>query len=260
MTRVGLLFPGEMGAVVGAAARAEVLWASENRSEATVGRAGAAGLRDVGSLEAVVAESEIILSVCPPGIAEAVAQSVAEAGFDGLYVEANAIAPARAERIAGELGLRVVDGSIVSRGPIDLYLSGDEADVERVAALFAGTDVVGIPLPGGVGAASALKMAFGGWNKIGVLLAAQAHAIAAAYGVGEPLAAEGVPTEGVVRAGPKAWRWADEMEEIAQTCASLGLPDGLGRAAAEVCARWAEQRGRAPELDELLADLAGRPA
>ncbi len=260
MTTVGLLFPGEMGSAVGGAARAEVLWASEDRSEATAARAAAAGLRDVESLEAVVAESDVIMSICPPGIAESVARSVAAAGFGGLYVEANAVAPARVERIAGELGLRLVDGSIVSRGPIDLYLSGDEADVERVAALFAGTDVVALPLPGGIGAASALKMAFGGWNKIGVLLAAQAHAIASAYGVGEALAAEGVPTESVVRAGPKAWRWAAEMEEIAETCASLGIPEGLGRAAAEVCARWAEQRGRAPELDELLADLAARPA
>ena len=35
MTRVGLLFPGEMGALVGSAVTGEVLWASEGRSEAT---------------------------------------------------------------------------------------------------------------------------------------------------------------------------------------------------------------------------------
>ena len=209
-----------------------------------------------GTLEALAAESEIVLSVCPPGIAEEIARAVAAAGFAGLYVEANAIAPARAERIARESGLRVVDGGILAKTAINLYLSGDDHDVETVAALFDGSDVVPIRLPGGVGAASALKMAFGGWNKIGVLLAAQAHAIAHAYGVREQLAAEGVGTEGVVRAGPKAWRWAAEMEEIAETCAALGLPDGLGRAAAEICRRWDGQRGRAPELDELLADLA----
>jgi Domain of unknown function (DUF1932) len=254
VTRIGLLFPGEMGAAVGTAARGDVLWASAGRSEETARRATA--FRDVGSLEALVAESEVVLSICPPGIAEEVARQVAETGFEGVYVEANAIAPRRAERIASELGLHVVDGGIVAKAAIDLYLSGADEDVQRVAALFAGTDVVPIPLPGGVGAASALKMAFGGWNKIGVLLAAQAHAIAGAYGVGEALAAEGVPTENVLRAGPKAWRWAAEMQEIADTCAELGLPDGLGRAAAEVCARWDGQRGRTPELEELLADLA----
>jgi hypothetical protein len=259
MTTVGLLFPGEMGAAVGAAARAEVLWASEGRSQATAARAAEAALRDVGSLEALARASEIVLSVCPPGIAEEVARAVAAAGFEGLYVEANAIAPARAERIARETGLRVVDGGIVAKTAINLYLSGDEHDVETIAALFAGSEVVPIPLSGGVGAASALKLAFGGWNKIGVLLAAQAHAIASAYGLRQELTAEGVGTEGVVRAGPKAWRWAAEMEEIAETCAALGLPDGLGRAAAEICRRWDGHRGRAPELDELLAELANRP-
>jgi 3-hydroxyisobutyrate dehydrogenase-like beta-hydroxyacid dehydrogenase len=254
VTHIGLLFPGEMGAAVGAAARGQVLWASEGRSAETAARAS--GFRDVGSLAALVRESEIVLSICPPGIAEDVARRVADAGFDGLYVEANAIAPRRAERIASELGLRVVDGGILAKGALDLYLSGDDEDVRRVAALFEDTDVHALPLPGGIGAASALKMAFGGWNKIGVLLAAQAHAIAADYGVGEALAAEGVPTESVVRAGPKAWRWAAEMHEVADTCAALGLPDGLGRAAAEICVRWEDHRGRTPELDELLADLA----
>lgn len=257
MTRVGLLFPGEMGALVGAAAGADVLWASDGRSAETAARAADGRFRDVGSVEALVRESELVLSVCPPGIAEEVARTVAKAGFDGLYVEANAIAPARTERIAAETGLRLVDGGIVAKTRIALYLSGDAPDVEQVAELFEDSDVAAIPLPGGVGAASALKLAFGGWNKIGVLLAAQAHAIARSYGVTEALAAEGVPTESIPRAGPKAWRWKAEMEEVADTCAALGLPEDLGRAAAEVCLRWEHQRGRRPQLDELLTDLAG---
>jgi 3-hydroxyisobutyrate dehydrogenase-like beta-hydroxyacid dehydrogenase len=255
VTRIGLLFPGEMGALVGAAVDGEVLWASNGRSDQTAARAEEAGFRDAATLEAVAAESEIVLSVCPPAVAEEVARAVAAAGFDGLYVEANAIAPSRTERIAEQTGLRVVDGGIVSRTKVNLYLSGDEEDVDRVAGLFDDSGVVAIPLPGGVGAASALKMAFGGWNKIGVLLSAQAYAIARAYGVAEALAGEGVGADGIARAGPKAWRWEAEMEEIAATCAALGLPDGLGKAAAELCERWAQHRGGAPELSELLDDL-----
>jgi Domain of unknown function (DUF1932) len=256
VTRVGLLFPGEMGAIVGAAARGEVVWASKGRSAETAARAAAGGFRDVGSLDALVRESELVLSICPPGIAEEVARAVAEAGFDGLYVEANAIAPARAEGIAAETGLRLVDGGIIARTRVALYLSGGPEDVERVAGLFTGSDVDAIGLPGGAGAASALKLAFGGWNKIGVLLAAQAHAIARAYGVTDALSAEGVGTETIPRAGPKAWRWEAEMEEVAAACAELGLPDGLGRAAAEVCRRWQHHRGGRPELGELLTDLS----
>lgn len=255
MTRVGLLFPGEMGAIVGAAADGDVLWASEGRSPATATRAEEAGLRDAGSLDRLVAESDLILSVCPPGIAEEVAEAVAANAFEGVYVEANAISPDRTQRIAAETGLRLVDGGIIARTRVNLYLSGEGKDVDEVAPLFAGSDVDAIPLPGGVGAASALKMAFGGWNKIGVLLTAQAYAIAGAYGVADALAGEGVSSEPVPRAGPKAWRWEDEMEEIARTCVSLGLPGGLGTAAAEICRRWAHHRGRAPDLHELLDDL-----
>jgi len=257
--QVGLLFPGEMGALVGAAADADVLWASEGRSEATAVRAGDGGFRDVGSLATLAAASELILSICPPGIAEDVARAVAAADFEGIYVEANAIAPARTERIAAETGLRLVDGGIIARSRINLYLSGDADDVDSVADLFDGSDVGAIPLPAGVGAASALKMAFGGWNKIGVLLAAQSHAIARAYGVAEALASEGVGADAIARAGPKAWRWQAEMLEIARTCALLGLSEGLGEAAAEVCGRWAHHRGEAPELSELLDDLRTRP-
>ena len=252
MTRVGLLFPGEMGALVGAAVEGEVLWASDGRSEATKQRA--AGFRDLGSVAALVAESEVVLSICPPAIAEEVAAEVFGAGFDGLYVEANAIAPARVERIA-EAG-RCVDGSIIARTGVNLYLSGDADDVAEVAALFPGGDVTAIPLEGGIGAASALKMAFGGWNKIGVALAAQAYAIARAYGVEDALAGEGVESQGIVRGSGRAWRWAPEMEEVAATCAALGLPDGIPLGAAELFSRWEAHRDAPAELDRLLDDLA----
>jgi 3-hydroxyisobutyrate dehydrogenase-like beta-hydroxyacid dehydrogenase len=260
MTRVGLLFPGEMGAIIGAAVDGDVLWTSEGRSEATKARAQEGGFRNVGSVDRLAAGSELILSVCPPGIAEEVARSVAATGFEGVYLEANAISPDRSQRIASESGLRLVDGGIVARTRVNLYLSGDQDDVRAVAGLFDGSEVDAIPLPGGVGAASALKMAFGGWNKIGVLLTAQAYAIARAYGVADALAGEGVSADSIPRAGPKAWRWQDEMEEIADTCAQLGLPDGLGKAAAEICERWAHQRGREPDVGELLDDLSARPA
>ena len=253
MTRVGLLFPGEMGAAVGAQADAEVLWAGEGRSDATAKRA--AGFRDVGTVAELVAASDIVLSICPPAIAEDVAKEVADAGFDGLYVEANAITPARAERIASSLA-RCVDGSVIARAGLNLYLSGEPADVAEVADLFEDGEVTAISLEGGIGAASALKMAFGGWNKIGTALTAQAYAIARAYGVEDALAGEGVESERILRAGPKAWRWAPEMEEVAETCASLGLPDGIPRGAAELYTRWGAHRDRPAELDTLLDDLS----
>jgi 3-hydroxyisobutyrate dehydrogenase-like beta-hydroxyacid dehydrogenase len=250
--RIGLLFPGEMGAEIGAAARGEVMWASEGRSEATARRAQEAGLVDVGSVAELVASSDIVLSVCPPAIAEDVAKQVFELGFPGLFVEANAISPGRMARIA-QLGERVVDGSIL--GALHLYLSGDRDEVERTAELFAGSAVTAIPLEGGIGAASAMKMAYAGWNKIGIALTAQAQAIARAYGVSEALDAEGVTGERLPRSAGKAWRWAPEMEEIAATCAELGLPDGIPHGAAHLYRRWDEHRDTEVGVAQLLDDL-----
>jgi 3-hydroxyisobutyrate dehydrogenase-like beta-hydroxyacid dehydrogenase len=254
MARVGLLFPGEMGALVGSAVAGEVLWASEGRSAATRQRARA--FVDVGTVRDLVAESELVISLCPPAIAEEAAGEVAAEGFDGIYLEGNAISPERVKRISGYL--RCVDGAVISAGDVNLYLCGDPQDVASVAALFSEGEVKPIPLDGGVGSASALKMAFGGWNKIGSALTAQAYAIARAYGVEEALAGEGVDSGRFVRSARKAWRWAPEMEEVADTCEALGLPDGMGRGAAELFGRWDAHRDRPADLDQLLDDLTPR--
>ena len=74
---------------MGNAVKGEVLWASEGRSDAT--RRRAAGFTDAGSVDELVRASEVVLSICPPAIAEDVAGQVFDLGFDGVYVEANAI-------------------------------------------------------------------------------------------------------------------------------------------------------------------------
>jgi hypothetical protein len=99
-------------------------------------------------------------------------------------------------------------------------------------------------------------MAFGGWNKIGTALTAQAYAIAHAYGVEEALAAEGVDSDRFVRSARKAWRWAPEMEEVAATAQALGLPGGMGRGAAELFRRWDAHRDQPADLERLLRDLS----
>jgi 3-hydroxyisobutyrate dehydrogenase-like beta-hydroxyacid dehydrogenase len=237
VTRVGLLFPGSMGAAVGAAARAEVLWASEGRSEATAKRAS--GFRDVGAVEELVLAADIVLSICPPAIAEEVAERVFALGFDGTFVEANAITPERMRRIA-TIGDSVVDGSIIASTGIHLYLVGQGSG--EVAELFEDSDVEAITLDADIGAASALKMAFGGWNKIGIALTAQAHSIARAYGVDDRLAAEGVPEDRLSRMADRAWRWAPEMDEVADTCAEIGWPEAIPRAAGNFYTELSQER------------------
>ena len=121
MTVVGLVAPGAMGAAVGACLRAagsEVLWASQGRSEQTRRRADAAGLRDVGDLARLCRDVEVLVSICPPHAAVATAEQVAAAGFQGIYLDANAIAPATAARIsAGVAPATYLDGGLIGGPP-----------------------------------------------------------------------------------------------------------------------------------------------
>ena len=135
---IGLLHPGEMGATVGAAARAndvQVVWASNGRGPETHDRADASGLTDVDSLSALVERSRIVLGVCPPHAATEVARAVAENRFSGTYVDANAVSPATVRdvrQIVEAGGACFVDGGIIgplalTPGTTRLYLSGSES-------------------------------------------------------------------------------------------------------------------------------------
>jgi 3-hydroxyisobutyrate dehydrogenase-like beta-hydroxyacid dehydrogenase len=246
---VGLLHPGEMGSAVGAtlASRGEtVIWASAGRSAATAERAQIAGLEDVGSVEELCRRSDVIISVCPPHAAAEVAE--AAQGFPGIYVDANAVSPATARSIEELVG-RCVDGGIIGPPPAEqgttrLYLSGREAGL--VADLFAETTVDARVVSAEVGAASAVKMAFAGWTKGSAALLLAIRALARVEGVEETLLDEwrlSLPqledrsVAAARSAQKKSWRWIGEMEEIAQTFASAGLPDGFHRAAAEIYRR-----------------------
>ena len=232
---VGLLHPGEMGASVGRVLQAnghEVVWASSGRSDAT--RERARSFRDAGTVEELARQVEVVLSICPPHGAVDVARSVR--GFDGIYVDANAISPMRAQEVAA-LQRRYVDGGIVG-GPPDepgttLYLSG--ADAPTVASLFAGSNLE----PRVVVDASAVKMAYAAWTKGTAALLLAIRDVARRFGVEDewrlatPELADRLAAA-ERSAAAKGWRWVGEMEEIADTFAASGQPEGFHRAAAEV--------------------------
>src|SRR4051794_21903156 len=172
MTTIGVLHPGHMGAAIAAAlveAGHEVGWAADGRSVSTRNRAEQAGLKSYEAISELAANSEVIISICPPDAAIAVACEVS--GFTGLYVDANAISPASASevaRIASDSGATYVDGGVigqppVSRGDMRLYLSGTEA--AAIAELFAGTVVDARVISTAPTDASALKMAYAAWTK-----------------------------------------------------------------------------------------------
>jgi 3-hydroxyisobutyrate dehydrogenase-like beta-hydroxyacid dehydrogenase len=232
VTVIGLLHPGEMGAAVGACVDGEVIWASDGRGDAT--RARATAFRDAGTVAALVAEADVILSICPPHAAVDIARACA--GFAGIYVDANAISPQRAQEVAA-LQPRFDDGGIVGGPPTEpgttLYLSG--GDAETAAALFAGSALATRI----VSNASAVKMAYAAWSKgtTALLLAirdvARAHGIEDEWRLSAPELAAKLPRAEAAKA-KKGWRWIGEMEEIADTFAAAGQPEGFHRAAAEV--------------------------
>lgn len=274
---VTLLHPGNMGATVGAAVSgARVLWVSDGRSEGSRRRARGAGLVEAATLGEAVRESDAVLSVCPPHAAEEVAQGVAELGFTGLYLDANAVSRATVQRVGaaiGKSGARFVDGALIGPparkpGTTRLYLSG--AGAEAVARLFSGSPLDARVVEGEPGAASALKMTYAAWTKGSDALVLAIRALAATEGVEEALLQEWAgsqPTLGrkseraASVAAPKGWRYVGEMEEIAASFEAAGLPAGFHKAAAELYRRLAPFKDRAdpgPEVREVLDVLAAR--
>lgn len=241
---------------------------------ATRRRAQAADLTDAGTLPALVARSDLVLSVCPPHAAGEVAGTVAALGYGGLYVEANAVAPTTARALSAVVeraGGWFVDGDLIG-GPVRpagatrLYLSGPDA--EAVAALFEPTDLQAVTLGGDLAAASALKMCYAAWTKGTSALLLGIRAAARAHGVDEALLAEWARTQpglaersqAATGTARKAWRFAGEMDEVAACLAEAGVPDGFAGAAAELYRRLAgfkELEGD-PPLGEVL-DRVGAP-
>ena len=272
-TTVAVLHPGEMGAAVGASLTVpghRVVWASRGRSAASRRRAEAGGCEDLGSVADCIAAAGVVLSICPPHAAVAVAEEVAAVGFRGVYVDANAVAPTTTRTIASIIesgGAVFVDGGIVGPPPVSLrddshastppgrtrlYLSG--AGSPTVAGLFDGSPLPAIVVDGPIGAASALKMCYAAWTKGSIALLGAIRAVATAEGIDNELLGEWAlsqpdisgRSQAVATSAPKAWRWVGEMEEIAATFTAVGLPSGFHIAAAEIYARLADFKDQMP--------------
>ncbi len=274
MNTVGVLHPGEMGAAIGASARssgAEVLWAPEGRSPATRQRAAEAGL-EAAPLPRLLGRCGVVLSVCPPHAALSVAEEVAGLGFEGIFVDANAVSPETANAVSRAVeagGARYVDGGIIGPPPrkpgtTNLSLSGNDAS--EVAPVFEGSALEVRLLGDGTATASALKMCYAAWTKGSTALLLAVQAAAEAHGLTDELReqwdmsqpglrdrAEGTARE----ARGKAWRWVAEMHEIERTLEAAGLPGGFHAAAAEIYARMRAAEGlpEHAEADQIVATL-----
>jgi len=275
MRNIGILHPGEMGISIAASAinsGHQVYWLPAGRSDKTRTRAEKYNLTETDSLPRLCRTCETIFSVCPPHSAEDVARSVMDAGFKGLYLDANAISPQRAIRMGQMLeakGIRFVDGGIIG-GPAWrpketwLYLSGEGAS--GIAACFSNGPLETKIIGDEIGKASALKMCYAAYTKGTTALLSAILAAAESHGLREELYQQwDMDDKGfseqverrVRRVTAKAWRFEGEMEEIASTFREAGLPDGFHLAAAEVYHRMADFKDSAdaPTLNDVLNAL-----
>ena len=258
MTEIGILHPGEMGISIAASALMSghnVYWLSQGRSDKTRSRAKNHRLKEIRSLLQFSQVCEVIISICPPHAAEEIAWSVNEAGFKGLYMDANAISPQRAIKIGKMLEasrVHFVDGGIIG-GPAWrpkgtwLYLSGEHAN--EITSLFSDGPLETKIIGNDIGKASALKMCYAAYSKGATALLSAILAAADTLNVREELYERWDMDEKsfseqvnrrIARVTAKAWRFEGEMKEIAATFNEAGLPEGFHLAAAEIYHRMAK--------------------
>ncbi len=284
-TTIGILGMGDMGSAVGAVLRRRgyrVVTALTERSAHTRGLAAAAGVEDLGTLEAVLAAADVFLSILPPaaapGFAGTCADIIAASGRRLVWVDCNAVSPATLqdiERLFEGGPAAFVDVGIVgpapqpgTTAPTRFYVSGARRDA------LIGLDVPEIrvvDLGPDSGRASALKMCYGAVNKGTDALWTNVLMGAERLGVREALMQDFDASQSSfarrMRArlpfhAATAARFTGEMREIAATLEAAGVSGDFHRGAEWLFARLAESalagetRATLPDersLDEALA-------
>ena len=253
---IAILSPGDMGEGVGASIKGQgfdVITFLKGRSEETRMRSERAGIREVRNIEALVAEASLVVSILPPELAENVADQVSVAmtktGSTPAYAEMNAIAPNTTKRIGEKIssvGAIFIDGGIIGWAPFKsksdtrLYVSGTSAGLMEE---LNGNGKRIINLGDEIGRASAVKMIYASVTKGTDTLLTAAYTASEALDIREVLEAEWAASqpEVLARMGRRvpalpadAGRWIGEMEQIAETYASVGLTPNYHTGAAEM--------------------------
>jgi 3-hydroxyisobutyrate dehydrogenase-like beta-hydroxyacid dehydrogenase len=254
-----------------------VITSLEGRSQRTRGLAKKAGMEDVGSLDDVVTQADIILCIIVPSESVSHAWSVARAlrrtGASLYYADCNAVSPQTvqlSERIITDAGGKFIDASIIGGVPREgsmprFYTSGAHANV---MSEFDGKGILIRNVGDKVGQASGIKMCFAGMTKGTTALHIAILSAAMSLGLWEPLMKELEYSQGPVLQSMRRWipplpaktlRWVGEMEEIAATYESLGAPSNFHHGAAEVyrilgTTPFAEERAETVDKDRTLED------
>jgi 3-hydroxyisobutyrate dehydrogenase-like beta-hydroxyacid dehydrogenase len=253
--RIGILSIGEMGyhwaKITGRGVK--VLTYAKDRSETTRERAEKLGVECVASLNSLVKDADLIVSIVVPFAAKRVANKVAKAAAkcgrkDLLYLDANAISPMTAAEIGKVLqpnGVNFVDGCIIgSASKMDkgavVYVSGPQAAlIQELGAYGFSVKVLGTT----VAQASAFKVVYAGLTKglqglfVELLMGARAFGlldeILKRYEESFPGLLDKV-TSSIVGLRIHAGRRAEEMDELQRTFNHHGMKSFMAPAAQKV--------------------------
>jgi len=245
-----------MGHNVGKALKKEglrIVTSLAGRSARTKGLAEAAGFEDLGSLEAVASEADLILSIMPPSsavdAARAMATAIKASGKTPPFADCNAVSPQTALKAADAIagaGSPFIDAGIIGPGPgtrekpTQFYVSGPNASVMK---MIAGPHINVIDMGPEIGRASSIKMCFAAVTKGTWTLYAAALMAAEALGVTDELHDElqfsrprdyDEMNRMVPRLPLDAGRWIGEMHEIAATLGGAGVTPNFHKGAADV--------------------------
>ena len=255
LNKVAILSPGAMGHAVGrvlAEHGVDIMTCLAGRSERTHRLASAAGFTEMPTLEDLVCEADLVLSILVPVDAEAIACQLAGAlkatGAQPYIADCNAISPMRSakiETIIQSAGGRFIDASIIGPppgqgAPPRFYVSGIHAEVMLP---LDGKGIVVKSLGETIGRASGIKMCYAALTKGTSTLQVALLTAAESMGLTEELRQELAYSQAaalqsmestIPRLPPNAHRWVGEMEEIASTFAEVGVTSHFHLGAAAI--------------------------
>lgn len=273
-----------MGAAIGntlAHGGLKIITPLDGRSELSKTRASESSMEDIGNIEALVEQADLVLSVLVPSeataIAEAVANAMHDTGKTPPFVECNAIAPQTVEAIGvviAETGAAFIDAGIIGTPPkpgagrTRFHCSGPDTSVFEALGEH-GLDVRRVGST--IGQASGLKMVYAASTKGTYALWTELLTAAHAMDLDDALRAELSMGDtsigdrmfaGIPDTPRRARRWVGEMKEIALTFEGLGLTPKILEGAAEMFTLESEtplgdltSRDPLPDLTDMLETL-----
>ena len=252
---VAIQSPGDMGHAVGKVLGEnglDVITCLAGRSQRTKKLAEEGNFRIVETMDDLVNEADLILSILVPGRAKELANEVAESlnrtGATTYFADCNAVSPDTAKEISKTInaaGGTFIDGGIIGTAPTKgdtprFYVSGPNADV---VAVLDGKGIIVKVVGPDVGQASGIKMCYAALTKGTHTLQVALLTAAQKMGLTEQLKEEfafsqqgalAAMESGISRLPANAHRWIGEMEEISSTFASLGVTPHFHMGAADV--------------------------